>query len=89
MSVPSLEGHEADLSLTSSKEADNRVRTAVVLREPLFTDHCTKTGTKTGGEAGEPKTVDRDRETGGLKGDGWVGYGCQAWVTAVQQLVKE
>ena len=86
--VPSLECHKADLSLAGSKEID-WVGTVVVLREPFFTDHGTESGTKTGGKAGEPQAVDRNRETGGLKGNGWVGYVCEFRVTAVQQLVKE
>jgi len=89
MNIPPLECHKTDLPLASSKEVDNGIRTTVVLREPLFADHGTETGTKAGGEAGEPKAVDCDRETAGVKGDGWVGYVGQVWVTAVQQLVKE
>ena len=87
--VPPLECHKADLSLAGPKETSNWVGAAVVLGEPLFADHGSETGSETGREAGEPKAVDRDRETSGLEGDGWVGYLCQAWVTTVQQLVKK
>ena len=89
MNVPPLECHITDLSLASTNELDDRVCTAVVLREPLFTDHGTETGTKTGGETGKPKAVDRDRDGGGSEGNCWVGYGFEAWVTAIQDLVKE
>jgi len=74
VNVPPLECHKTDLSLASSKEVDNGVRAAVVLCEPFFTDHGTETGTKAGGETSEPKAVDCDSETAGVKGDGWVGY---------------
>ena len=73
VNLPSLEGLKSDLSLASPKEVDNGVGATVVLREPLFADHGTETRSETGGEAGEPKAVDRDRETGGFEGDGWVG----------------
>ena len=74
MEVPPLECHKPELSLASPNELDGRVRAIVVLCKPPFTDHSAETGTKTGGEAGEPKAIDRDRETGGLEGKGWVGY---------------
>ena len=89
VNVPPLECLKADLSLTSSEEVDNWVCAAVVFGEPFFADHGSETGSEAGGEASKPKAVDRDRETCGLEGDGWVGYVCQAWVTTVQQLVKE
>ena len=89
MNVPFLECHVTDLSPAGSDEIDDRVRTPVVLREPLLADHGTETGTKTGGEAGEPKAVDGDGDAGGSEGSGWVGYISKAWVSAVQDLVKE
>ena len=76
VNVPPLECPKPDLSLASPKEVDNGVSATVVLREPLFTDHGSETGPKTGGKTSEPKAVDRERETGGLVGDGWVGYIC-------------
>ena len=72
--VPPLKCHETDLSPASPKEAGNWINTVVVLREPLLTDHRTEAGTETGGEAGEPKAVDRDRGASGPVWDGWVGY---------------
>ena len=89
MNVPPLECPITDMSLASSKELKDRVGTAVVLREPFFANHGTETGTKTGGETSKPEAVDCDRERAGLEGDGWVGCGPEAWVTAIQQLVKE
>ena len=89
MNIPPLECHITDLSLASANEVDNWVRTAVVLREPLFTDHGTEAGTKTGGETGEPKAVDGDREAGGLEGKSWVGCTFEVWVAAIQNLVQE
>ena len=86
MNVPPLERRKPDLSLASSKEVDNGVSTAVVFCEPLLADHGIETGTETSREAGEPKTVDRDRETGGFEGDGRIGH---VWVATVQQLVRE
>ena len=74
--VPPLECHEPDLSLAGSKEVDNRVRTAVIFRQPFFANHRTKTSTETSGETGEPEAVDRYRETGWLKGGGWIGNAC-------------
>ena len=63
MDVPPLECHEADLSLASSKEVNDRVRTTIVFGQPLFADHSTKAGTETCGEASEPEAIYRDRET--------------------------
>ena len=59
--LPPLECRESDLSLASSKEVDNWVRTAVIFRQPFFANHRTKTSTETRGEAGEPEAVDRYR----------------------------
>ena len=87
--VPPLEHHEANVPLASSMEVDNWVEAAIVLCEPFFEDRGTETGAETGGEASEPEAVDRDRGTGGLEGEGWVGYGRQVWIATVQQLVKE
>jgi hypothetical protein len=87
--VPPLECHITDLSLASANELDDQVPIVAVLREPLFTNNGPETGTKTGGETGEPEAVDRDREAGGPEGNGWVGYVSEAWVTAIQNLVKE
>ena len=89
VNVQPLECHKSDMSLASAKEAYDRVRTAVILREPTFTNDGTETGTKTGEEASEPKTIDCNRRIGGSVGDSRVGYVCQLWVAAVQQLVKE
>ena len=89
MNVPPPECYITDLSLASTNEIDDRVYTAAVLHEPLFTDHGAETGTKTGGETSKPNAVDRDREAGGPKGNGWVGYVFEAWITAIQNLVKE
>ena len=89
MNVPPLECHITDLSLASADEVDDRVRTAVILREPLFTNHGPEAGTKTCGETSEPKAVDRNREAGGVEGNGWVGYAVEAWITAMQNLVEE
>ena len=84
VNAPPLEGPESDLSLASPKEVDNGVGATVVFGEPLLADHGSETGSETCREAGEPEAVDRDRETGGLEGDGWVGCICQARVTTVQ-----
>ena len=74
--IPPLEHHKTDLPLASSKEVGNWAKTAFVLRKPLFEDHGAETGVEAGGETGKPEAVDRDRGTGGFKGDGWVGYVC-------------
>ena len=83
MNIPPLECHVTDLSLASANEINDRVCTAVVFREPLFTDHGAETSTKTGRETSEPKAVDRDREAGGLEGNGWVGCVFEVRVTAI------
>ena len=49
VNVPSLECHESDLSLASSKKVDNWVRTATVFREPFFANHSAKTCAETRG----------------------------------------
>jgi len=89
VNVPPLECPITNLALASSNEVDDRVRTAVVLREPFFTDHGAETGAETGGETSEPKAVDRDRGSAGLEGGGWVEYVIEVWVTTIQQLMKE
>jgi len=73
----------------STKEAANKVCTTIVLREPPFKGHSIDGGTETGGDAGAPKAVHRNRKTAGFHGDCWVGYARQVRVTTVQQLVKE
>ena len=77
------------MSLASAKEADNRVRTTVVLREPPFTDYGAETGTEAGKETCEPKAIHSDRGTSGFLGDSRIGYVRQVWVTTIQQLMKE
>ena len=76
VNVPSLECRESDLSLASSEEVDNWIRTTIVFRQPFFANHGSKTGAETRGEAGEPEAVDCYRETGWLKWNGWIRYAC-------------
>jgi len=89
VNVQPLERHKSDMSPASAKEADDRVSTTVVLREPTLTDDGTQTGAKTGEEACEPKAIDHNRRICGFVRDGWVGHVRQLWVAAIQQLVKE
>ena len=89
VNVQPLKGHKPHMSLASTEEADDRVRATVVLREPSFADDGAEAGTKTGGEASEPKAIDRNCRTSGSLTDGRVRYVGQVRVTAVQQLVKE
>ena len=89
MNFQLLKRHKPDVSLAGTKKAENRVRTAGVLREPTFTNNCAETGAETGEETGEPKTIDRDRRICRLLGDSRVGYVCQLWVATVQQLMEE
>ena len=89
MNIPFVECREADLPPAGPDESKDRVCTPVVLREPLLADHGTETGTKTGGEAGEPEAVDGNGGAGGPEGGEWVGYISRIWVSAVHKLVKE
>ena len=89
MKLPPLDCHITDMSLASAHELHDRARTAAVVREPLFKSYGAEAGTKTCGETNEPKTVDRDRDAGGLEGEGWVGFVFEAWVAAIQNLVKK
>ena len=71
---------------SSTKGAYDWVRTAVALREPVFTDDERETGE----EASEPKGIDRgDRRISEFAGDNWVEYVFQLRVATIQQLVKE
>ena len=72
LNFPSPERHKANLSLTCLKKADNWIRATVILRQPFFADYGAKAGSEARRETGEPEAVDCDRETGGLKGSGWV-----------------
>lgn len=74
VNIQPLECHRPEMSLASAKKVCERVRTAVVLHEPAFTDNCTLTGAEMGEEAGEPKVIDRNRGTSEFVGDCWVGY---------------
>ena len=89
VNVQLLECHEPDMSFTSTEDAEDRVRTAGILRKPPFTNYGTETGTKASKETSEPKAIDRNCRIGGILGDGWVGYICKLWVTTIQQLVEE
>ena len=89
LNVQLLERHKPDVSSACSKEAHDRVRTTSVLREPAFTNDCTETGKETGEEAGEPEAIDCNRGIRGSLENSRVGYVCQVWVTAVQQLMEE
>ena len=87
--APPLERHITDLTLASADEADDQVRIVLILGEPLFTDHGAETGTKTGSETGEPEAIDSDGEARGPKGNSWIECVSEAWVTAIEKLVKE
>ena len=87
MNTPFVECYKTGVSSAGPNEFDDRARTPVVVREPLFADHGTETGTKTGGEAGEPEAVDSNGDAGGPEGGERVWYISRAWVSAVQELV--
>jgi len=77
------------MPLASTNEANNQVRIVLVVREPLFTDHGAETSTETGTETGGPEENDRDGEAGGPEWNSWIECVFEAWVTAIEKLVKE
>ena len=89
MNIPFAECHKTGVSSAGPDEIDDRARTPIIVREPLFAKHGTETGTKTGGEAGEPEAVNCNGDAGGPEGSVWVGYISGVWVSTVQNLVEE